>query len=85
VVRASSTSPIRPAKSQSNFGGDIFANQKFDPQMHRPKARYVPDGADATTATTSRRAAGGANTLERLKRSMAVTFKGNTGNNFSVV
>lgn len=25
---------------------DIFANQKFDPKIHTPKARYVPEGAE---------------------------------------
>lgn len=68
--RASSTSPPRPSKSSH----DIFANQKFDPQMHRPKARYVPQGDAAATSGT---------TLERLKRSLAVTFKGNAAAAFS--
>ncbi|XP_075169678.1 cbl-associated protein isoform X23 [Haematobia irritans] len=31
--------PEAPVKSD-----DIFANQKFDPKIHQPKARYVPDG-----------------------------------------
>lgn len=90
--RASSTSPPRPIKSQrhQHIGqvtqslrrnyDDIFANQKFDPQMHRPKARYVPDGADATSSGAVARGSGTpSTTLERLKRSMAVTFKGNEG------
>ncbi|XP_034654409.1 uncharacterized protein LOC117892340 isoform X21 [Drosophila subobscura] len=83
--RASSASPPRPPKSprhqhsrqqtsslRSNYA-DIFANQKFDPRMHRPKARYVPDGAEQTKRSP---APGGATTtLERLKKTMAVTFK----------
>ncbi|EDW02051.1 GH21781 [Drosophila grimshawi] len=78
VVRASSTSPLRPAKLQTtSYDHDFFANQPFEPHKHRPKARYVPDGADAsnptTTTTTARRCP--VSSLERLKRSMAVTFK----------
>lgn len=90
--RASSTSPPRPVKSQRHQQSgqltqslrrnydDIFANQKFDPQMHRPKARYVPEGADAASSGAVARGSGTpGTTLERLKRSMAVTFKGNEG------
>ncbi|XP_034142152.1 uncharacterized protein LOC117592457 isoform X23 [Drosophila guanche] len=83
--RASSASPPRPHRSprhqhsrqqtsslRSNYD-DIFANQKFDPRMHRPKARYVPDGAEQ--ARRSPASGGGTTTLERLKKTMAVTFK----------
>lgn len=37
-----SRAPMPLAKPKS---GDIFANQKFDPKIHQPKARYVPDEA----------------------------------------
>ncbi|XP_059224927.1 uncharacterized protein LOC106084566 isoform X21 [Stomoxys calcitrans] len=41
-------SPVSRApmsKAPEGRSGDIFANQKFDPKIHQPKARYVPDGA----------------------------------------
>ncbi|ALC40592.1 CAP [Drosophila busckii] len=73
--RASSTSPLRPAKSHCQLSlppGDIFAHQQFDPLKHRPKARYVPDGADAPSSNPNK---SNSNTLERIKRSLAVTFQ----------
>jgi len=50
---------------------DIFANQKFDPNKHRPKARYVPDGAENGHQKSKDNG-----TLERLKKTAMVTFKG---------
>jgi len=50
---------------------DIFANQKFDPNKHRPKARYVPDGAENGNQKSKDNG-----TLERLKKTAMVTFKG---------
>lgn len=87
VLRASSTSPPRPARSQSHRLSsrltscmkDIFANQKFDPSKHRPKARYVPEGAETSKKKPDAREKSqpnGNGTLERLKKTMAVTFKG---------
>ncbi|XP_017053827.1 uncharacterized protein LOC108096608 isoform X23 [Drosophila ficusphila] len=78
IVRASSTSPPRPVKSQSHKQSsrltscmrDIFANQKFDPNKHRPKARYVPDGAENGSQKPKDN-----ETLERLKKNAMVTFK----------
>lgn len=46
VVRPSSTSPPRTKKLAVSILKpyyDIFADQKFDPSIHRPKSRYVPD------------------------------------------
>ncbi|XP_039227223.1 uncharacterized protein LOC6528893 isoform X8 [Drosophila yakuba] len=78
VVRASSTSPPRPARSHNHQLSsrltscmkDIFANQKFDPNKHRPKARYVPDGAENGNQKSK-----DSGTLERLKKTAVVTFK----------
>jgi len=79
ALRASSTSPPRPARSQNHQISsqltscmkDIFANQKFDPNKHRPKARYVPDGAENGHQKSKDNG-----TLERLKKTAMVTFKG---------
>lgn len=46
VVRPSSASPPRTKKLAVSILKpyyDIFADQKFDPSIHRPKSRYVPD------------------------------------------
>ncbi|XP_055535615.1 uncharacterized protein LOC129724619 isoform X4 [Wyeomyia smithii] len=47
-LRSSSTSPPRHKDKQDSTAFlkqfyDIFADQKFDPSIHRPKYRYVPD------------------------------------------
>ncbi|XP_058460022.1 uncharacterized protein LOC131435823 isoform X2 [Malaya genurostris] len=47
-LRSSSTSPPRHKGKQEGTAFlkqfyDIFADQKFDPSIHRPKYRYVPD------------------------------------------
>ncbi|XP_055624328.1 uncharacterized protein LOC129767448 isoform X4 [Toxorhynchites rutilus septentrionalis] len=47
-LRSSSTSPPRHKDKQDGTAFlkqfyDIFADQKFDPSMHRPKHRYIPN------------------------------------------
>ncbi|XP_028895971.1 uncharacterized protein LOC105212149 isoform X6 [Zeugodacus cucurbitae] len=82
--RSSSASPPRPPKTRQNGRdtsfrrmrhGDIFANQQFDPKKHQPKARYVPDGAEANERkrATSHPRCGGS--CEILKSAMAVSFQ----------
>jgi hypothetical protein len=43
--RASSTSPLRSKQSTSiaEKFNDIFKDQKYDPDIHRPRYRYLPD------------------------------------------
>lgn len=83
--RASSASPPRPPKSLKHgrdtslwrmHRSDIFANQQFDPKKHQPKARYVPDGAEASERkrASSHPRCGGS--CEILKSAMAVSFQG---------
>lgn len=78
VKKVSTTCIHSPAKAKTTTKcihhkktQDIFANQKFDPKIHTPKARYVPEGAETKKP------------LPRLqwsplmtKRGHAVTFKG---------
>ncbi|XP_050326264.1 uncharacterized protein LOC126756866 isoform X3 [Bactrocera neohumeralis] len=82
--RSSSASPPRPPKAQQHtrdtslrrmHRSDIFANQQFDPKKHQPKARYVPDGAEASERkrASSHPRCGGS--CEILKSAMAVSFQ----------
>lgn len=76
--RPASSSPVRPKQLPSilkNYpSGDIFANQKFDPLIHRPKYRYQPEPITYSYDRRLRWADGDARWREWSKPS--VTFKG---------
>lgn len=59
-----------PIREQRQRNGDIFANQKFDPKIHQPKARYVPDSVKTRCQARLR----WSNDMSR--KGNAVTFQG---------
>ncbi|XP_055921683.1 uncharacterized protein LOC129952848 isoform X4 [Eupeodes corollae] len=71
--RSRSTSPPKSKQKQTVISilkprFDFFANQKFDPLIHRPKARYVPDSSDDYLKKSSK-------SQGNVKKSTAVKFK----------
>lgn len=72
LTRRKTHSPVSraPMPQVTAKSGDIFANQKFDPKIHQPKARYVPDGAPSKCQARLQ----WSKTVPR--RTNAVTFQG---------
>jgi len=75
--RPHSSSPVRPKKLPSILkpfsSGDIFANQKFDPLIHRPKYRYQPE---PVTCSYDRRLKWAGESCWPHWNKPSVTFKG---------